>query len=186
MQHQFFRVAGALGSYPSSLLVLVARPSGVVDERDAHDPAGERLRVECGDHRLRVRDAAASGRRACDLEDLPVPLLPDPPAGRVAAEGLDQLIEELGLDNVYVQYDCYHAQRSEGELAGTLSRYLPYIAHVQVADEAFDMQPGDSCFFPADTVHVFTVTSDTPVKLLVIYSPPYGESPDKVIRPQAA
>ena len=26
-------------------------------------------------------------------------------------------------------------------------------------------------------------TSDTPVKLRVIYSPPYGESPDKVIRP---
>ena len=32
-------------------------------------------------------------------------------------------------------------------------------------------------------MHTFTVTSDTPVKLLVIYSPPYGESPDKVIRP---
>ncbi|HET7834724.1 MAG TPA: cupin domain-containing protein, partial [Variovorax sp.] len=27
------------------------------------------------------------------------------------------------------------------------------------------------------------VTSDTPVKLLVIYSPPYAESPDKLRRP---
>jgi mannose-6-phosphate isomerase-like protein (cupin superfamily) len=52
-----------------------------------------------------------------------------------------------------------------------------------VEGEAFDMVPGDMCFFPADRMHVFTVTSDTPVKLLVIYSPPYGESPDKVIRP---
>jgi mannose-6-phosphate isomerase-like protein (cupin superfamily) len=48
------------------------------------------------------------------------------------------------------------------------------------------MQAGDTCFFPADVMHVFTVTSDTPVKLLVIYAPPYGESPDKVIRPPAA
>ena len=56
-------------------------------------------------------------------------------------------------------------------------------ARAQVEDEAFDMVPGDMCFFPADKMHVFTVTSDQPVKLLVIYSPPYGESPDKVIRP---
>jgi hypothetical protein len=34
-------------------------------------------------------------------------------------------------------------------------------------------------------MHVFTVTSETPVKLLVMYSPPYGESPDKVIRAAA-
>ena len=59
-------------------------------------------------------------------------------------------------------------------------------AHVTVGEQAFDMVPGDMCFFPADVMHVFTVTSDTPVKLLVIYAPPYGESPDKVIRPPAA
>jgi hydroxypyruvate isomerase len=52
------------------------------------------------------------------------------------------VIDELGLDNVYVQYDAYHAQRSEGELAGTLSRYLPYIAHVQVADNPGRGEPG--------------------------------------------
>ena len=56
-------------------------------------------------------------------------------------------------------------------------------AHVEVAGESFDMVPGDTCFFPADAMHLFQVTSDTPVKLLVIYSPPYLESPDKVIRP---
>lgn len=55
-------------------------------------------------------------------------------------------------------------------------------AHVEVGDEAFDLLPGDTCFFPADVLHRFTVTSETPVRLLVFYSPPYGESPDKVIR----
>jgi mannose-6-phosphate isomerase-like protein (cupin superfamily) len=56
-------------------------------------------------------------------------------------------------------------------------------ARVEVAGESFAMEPGDCCFFPADALHVFQVTSDTPVKLLVIYSPPYGEDPAKVVRP---
>lgn len=56
-------------------------------------------------------------------------------------------------------------------------------AHVEVAGQSFDMNPGDTCFFPANEMHVFSVTSDIPVKLLVFYSPPYGESPEKVIRP---
>lgn len=56
-------------------------------------------------------------------------------------------------------------------------------AVAEVCGQRCELRPGDSCFFPADTMHVFTVTSDTPAKVLVIYSPPYGESADKVIRP---
>lgn len=56
-------------------------------------------------------------------------------------------------------------------------------ARAEVGGQVFDMVPGDMCFFPADAMHVFTVTSETPVRLLVIYSPPYGESPANVIRP---
>jgi len=55
-------------------------------------------------------------------------------------------------------------------------------AHVEVGGESFAMVPGDTCFFPADTMHKFEVTSQTPVKLLVIYSPPYEENPQRVIR----
>jgi mannose-6-phosphate isomerase-like protein (cupin superfamily) len=44
------------------------------------------------------------------------------------------------------------------------------------------MAPGDSCFFPAGMEHVFTVTSDTPVRVLVVYTPPYEENPERVIR----
>nr|MDP2190296.1 cupin domain-containing protein [Rhodoferax sp.] len=55
-------------------------------------------------------------------------------------------------------------------------------ARAEVGGQCFDMVPGDMCFFPANEMHVFTVTSNTPVRLLVIYSPPYGESPDYVIR----
>jgi len=55
-------------------------------------------------------------------------------------------------------------------------------AHVEIGDEAFEMAPGDTCFFPADVMHKLEVTSTDPVKLLVIYSPPYEENPAKVRR----
>lgn len=53
---------------------------------------------------------------------------------------------------------------------------------VEVAGESFEMGPGDCCFFPPDEEHVFTVTSTEPARLLVIYSPPYEEKPDRVVR----
>jgi len=52
------------------------------------------------------------------------------------------LIAEAGCDNVFVQYDIYHAQRSEGELAATLSRHLAQIAHIQIADNPGRHEPG--------------------------------------------
>jgi mannose-6-phosphate isomerase-like protein (cupin superfamily) len=55
-------------------------------------------------------------------------------------------------------------------------------ALAEVGDQARDLGPGDCCFFPADLPHAFTVKSDTPVRVLVIYSPPYGESPGKAVR----
>jgi quercetin dioxygenase-like cupin family protein len=56
-------------------------------------------------------------------------------------------------------------------------------ALAEVGGERCELQPGDACYFPPDEMHVFTVTSDEPAKVLVIYSPPYGESPERVIRP---
>jgi quercetin dioxygenase-like cupin family protein len=58
-------------------------------------------------------------------------------------------------------------------------------ARAEVEGERCELGPGDACYFPADKMHVFTVTSERPAKVLVIYSPPYGESPDKVIRGQS-
>ena len=52
------------------------------------------------------------------------------------------LLDDVGEPDVFVQYDAYHAQRMEGELAGTLARYLPRIAHVQVADNPGRHEPG--------------------------------------------
>lgn len=54
-------------------------------------------------------------------------------------------------------------------------------AHVEVGDEKFEMQSGEACFFPAQTMHLFIATSAR-VKVMVIYAPAYGEDPSKVIR----
>jgi mannose-6-phosphate isomerase-like protein (cupin superfamily) len=53
-------------------------------------------------------------------------------------------------------------------------------AHVTVNDVEFDLEPGDCCFFPAKAKHSFEVTSEDVTKVLVIYSPPYEENPDRV------
>ena len=52
------------------------------------------------------------------------------------------LLDEVGADNAFVQYDIYHAQRSEGELALTLQRHLARIGHVQIADNPGRHEPG--------------------------------------------
>ena len=55
-------------------------------------------------------------------------------------------------------------------------------AVAEVGGAKREVGPGDCCFFPADVPHKFTALGDEPVRLLVIYSPPYGEDPAKVIR----
>jgi hydroxypyruvate isomerase len=52
------------------------------------------------------------------------------------------ILDEVGIDNAFVQYDIYHAQRMEGELAATLQKYLPRIGHIQLADNPGRNEPG--------------------------------------------
>ncbi len=53
-----------------------------------------------------------------------------------------ELIEEVSADNVFLQYDIYHAQRTEGEICATLSKHLPRIAHIQIAANPGRHEPG--------------------------------------------
>ena len=55
-------------------------------------------------------------------------------------------------------------------------------ARAEVSGESCELEPGDCCFFPPDMPHAFTVLSDEPVRVLVIYSPPYEENPERVVR----
>jgi hydroxypyruvate isomerase len=51
-------------------------------------------------------------------------------------------VESIGADNVKLQYDVYHMQRMEGNLADTISQVLPRIGHVQIADPPARTEPG--------------------------------------------
>ncbi len=57
------------------------------------------------------------------------------------AQALD-FIAEVGSDNLYLQYDIYHMQRMEGELANSIKANLPKIAHLQLADNPGRNEPG--------------------------------------------
>ena len=52
------------------------------------------------------------------------------------------ILDDVGADNAYVQYDIYHMQRMEGELAMTLQKHLARIGHVQLADNPGRNEPG--------------------------------------------
>ncbi|CAM3723570.1 hydroxypyruvate isomerase [Polynucleobacter arcticus] len=52
------------------------------------------------------------------------------------------ILDAVGSDNAYLQYDIYHAQRMEGELANTIQKHLSRIAHIQLADNPGRNEPG--------------------------------------------
>ncbi|QWD67213.1 2-oxo-tetronate isomerase [Polynucleobacter sp. MWH-Aus1W21] len=52
------------------------------------------------------------------------------------------ILNEVGSDNLYIQYDIYHAQRMEGELSKTLEKNITKIAHIQLADNPGRHEPG--------------------------------------------
>jgi hydroxypyruvate isomerase len=52
------------------------------------------------------------------------------------------LIEAVGSPNLKIQYDIYHMQIMEGDLAPTIRANLDVIGHVQVADNPGRHEPG--------------------------------------------
>jgi hydroxypyruvate isomerase len=52
------------------------------------------------------------------------------------------IIDEIGSDNIFVQYDVYHMQIMEGDLARTIETNLARIAHIQLADNPGRGEPG--------------------------------------------
>jgi hydroxypyruvate isomerase len=52
------------------------------------------------------------------------------------------IIREVGSDNLFIQYDLYHQQRTQGELIGTYQKHKDRIAHIQLADNPGRNEPG--------------------------------------------
>jgi hydroxypyruvate isomerase len=53
-----------------------------------------------------------------------------------------EIIEEVGSDNLFLQYDIYHMQIMEGDLARTIEANLSRIPHMQLADNPGRNEPG--------------------------------------------
>jgi hydroxypyruvate isomerase len=58
-----------------------------------------------------------------------------------SAEGM-AVIAAVNHPNLKLQYDIYHMQRMEGEIAATLGRLMPLIGHIQIADTPGRHEPG--------------------------------------------
>ncbi|MDD3354673.1 hydroxypyruvate isomerase [Zoogloea sp.] len=52
------------------------------------------------------------------------------------------LLDEANRPNLFLQYDIFHAQVMEGDLALSLAKHLPRIGHVQLADNPGRHEPG--------------------------------------------
>ncbi len=48
----------------------------------------------------------------------------------------------VGSDNLWLQYDIYHMQVMEGDLAPTLETHVGHIAHIQISDTPGRHEPG--------------------------------------------
>ena len=58
-----------------------------------------------------------------------------------ASQG-SRLVRDAVRDNVRLQFDVYHTQIMEGDLAPKFTRLLPLIGHVQIADNPGRHEPG--------------------------------------------
>jgi hydroxypyruvate isomerase len=54
----------------------------------------------------------------------------------------ERILERVGHDNLYIQYDIYHMQVMQGDLVPTYERLRDRIAHVQIADNPGRNEPG--------------------------------------------
>ena len=52
------------------------------------------------------------------------------------------IIRDTGSSNIAVQYDIYHMQIMEGDLAPTIEKHLANIGHIQLADNPGRHEPG--------------------------------------------
>jgi len=86
---------------------------------------------------------------AAALADAGVRLLIEPINGRdmpgyylqTSAHAL-RVIEAVASDNLWLQYDVYHMQIMEGDLARGIERCLPRVGHIQIADNPGRHEPG--------------------------------------------
>lgn len=87
---------------------------------------------------------AATRMQAAGIMQVLEPLNPfDAPGYFVPTPSLGfKLVDEVAHPNLFLEYDIYHAQRTEGNLVATIRKEIAKIGHVQVADSPARNEPG--------------------------------------------
>ncbi|MCX7706473.1 MAG: TIM barrel protein, partial [Anaerolineae bacterium] len=117
----------------------VRRLNCLVGKRDPNMPLADQRRAMIENLRYAAEALAAAGITLLIemLNPFDVPgFLIDSPCAAFEVQ------EQVGSDNLKVQYDVYHAQRTQGELANTIRAHLDRIGHIQIADNPGRHQPG--------------------------------------------
>lgn len=111
---------------------LAGIPPAGVDADKARETLVENLRFAAA---VTARAGVALVLEPLNTRDTPGFLVATSDAGLAA-------IDAAGCENLQLQFDIYHAQVMEGDLAARLQRHLPRIGHVQLADNPGRHEPG--------------------------------------------
>lgn len=76
------------------------------------------------------------------LQIEPINPIDNPGAFLSTTERFARVHERVGHDNLYLQYDFYHLQVTQGDLIRTFGKFQHLINHVQVADNPGRHEPG--------------------------------------------
>ena len=57
-------------------------------------------------------------------------------------EQASSVVEKVAADNLAIQFDAYHVQKSQGDIANTFKTYQNQIGHIQIADNPGRNEPG--------------------------------------------
>jgi hydroxypyruvate isomerase len=68
-----------------------------------------------------------------------------------------EIIEEVGADNLRLQFDVYHSHVMDGDVVASIRRHARHIAHVQIADDPGRHEPGTGTI---DFASVFRALED--------------------------
>lgn len=110
--------------------------AGIVPEGVAGDAAGETLATNLG--------FAAAALKAAGLDLLVEPINTRDMPGFALSRSRQTLglLDAVGADNAFLQYDVYHMQVMEGDLTATLTGAMARIRHIQIADAPHRGEPG--------------------------------------------
>jgi len=106
---------------------------------DASVPFGTAAALYASNLAWAAEHASAAGVRLCiepiNHRDMPGYHL------NTQAQGA-AVVEALGADRVGLQFDVYHCQTTEGDVTKRMEKYMPVIAHMQIADVPARNEPG--------------------------------------------